>query len=308
MCNQPVNIKETIIILFPFDIKNVYRAHLYGDYENFKDNVKMFFTKKLVDTQGSKICKNIFKSSDISISSNQNKIISNWILIDIENEVLFIKQMKLKGDFQNCSRYNFLWICYNFKLFSLCEFLSMETVNHDSKESYFKYLKDKINMEMSIKKERVRASLMNQIRNLLFNIMLSIILKLSTLSVRILPVTQYFNIAIHIDNYLNGFLWAIKSIKENNRVSIKVTNFLLSVLMDMLFGIIFLNWLNTKVSLDSSASLFLLTTESVVESIKSLINWLRGDPAGLKLNWAFNKILATFFSFHIEIWWTFLGK
>lgn len=31
-----------------------------------------------------------------------------------------------------------------------------------------------------------------------------------------------------------------------------------------------------------------------------------GAPAGLKLNYSFNKMLGKFFLYHIQFWWTFL--
>ncbi|XP_047517294.1 phosphatidylinositol N-acetylglucosaminyltransferase subunit Q isoform X3 [Pieris napi] len=38
----------------------------------------------------------------------------------------------------------------------------------------------------------------------------------------------------------------------------------------------------------------------------SLLKWLMGAPAGLKLNNAFNKMLGKYFSYHVELWWLFL--
>ncbi|XP_052740060.1 phosphatidylinositol N-acetylglucosaminyltransferase subunit Q isoform X2 [Bicyclus anynana] len=38
----------------------------------------------------------------------------------------------------------------------------------------------------------------------------------------------------------------------------------------------------------------------------SLLKWLMGAPAGLKLNNAFNKMLGNYFLYHVELWWLFL--
>lgn len=122
----------------------------------------------------------------------------------------------------------------------------------------------------------------------------------------ILPITKYSNIALHINNYLGGFIWALRNGTIEGAVNAKVVNFFISTLLDMALGIVFLNWLTSKVSLDSFPRFFLLTAENVVNSLKELIHWLTGDPAGLKLNLAFNKLLATFYLFHIHIWWSFL--
>lgn len=43
-----------------------------------------------------------------------------------------------------------------------------------------------------------------------------------------------------------------------------------------------------------------------METLKDLINWLMGVPAGLKLNHALNNTMGKFFLYHIQLWWTFL--
>jgi len=43
-----------------------------------------------------------------------------------------------------------------------------------------------------------------------------------------------------------------------------------------------------------------------VETLKDLINWLMGVPAGLKLNHALNNTMGRFFLYHIQLWWAFL--
>nr|CAD7428884.1 unnamed protein product [Timema monikensis] len=44
----------------------------------------------------------------------------------------------------------------------------------------------------------------------------------------------------------------------------------------------------------------------VVTTLRDLVQWLMGIPAGLKLNYAFNNMLGRFFLYHINLWWTFL--
>lgn len=43
-----------------------------------------------------------------------------------------------------------------------------------------------------------------------------------------------------------------------------------------------------------------------MDFLTSLVDWLMGAPAGLKLNYSFNKMLGKFFLYHIHLWWTFL--
>lgn len=51
---------------------------------------------------------------------------------------------------------------------------------------------------------------------------------------------------------------------------------------------------------------FLIFFQKVVVTLKQLVNWLMGSPAGLKLNSCFNEVLGKFFLYHIHLWWTFL--
>jgi phosphatidylinositol glycan class Q protein len=46
----------------------------------------------------------------------------------------------------------------------------------------------------------------------------------------------------------------------------------------------------------------------VVRTLRELLQWVMGIPAGLKFNYAFNNMLGQFFLYHINLWWTFLGK
>ncbi|XP_061377401.1 phosphatidylinositol N-acetylglucosaminyltransferase subunit Q isoform X5 [Danaus plexippus] len=53
-------------------------------------------------------------------------------------------------------------------------------------------------------------------------------------------------------------------------------------------------------------TLILGMLEKLVNLMYSLLKWLMGAPAGLKLNNAFNKMLGKFFLYHVELWWLFL--
>ncbi|ULT95330.1 hypothetical protein L5515_011332 [Caenorhabditis briggsae] len=48
-------------------------------------------------------------------------------------------------------------------------------------------------------------------------------------------------------------------------------------------------------------------TSHVADNLNGTINWLRDNPAGLKLNTPVNETLAWFFSYHIYLWTTFIG-
>ncbi|XP_031765169.2 phosphatidylinositol N-acetylglucosaminyltransferase subunit Q isoform X2 [Galleria mellonella] len=46
--------------------------------------------------------------------------------------------------------------------------------------------------------------------------------------------------------------------------------------------------------------------EKLINLLYTLLKWLMGAPAGLKLNNAFNKMLGKYFSYHVQLWWHFL--
>lgn len=46
----------------------------------------------------------------------------------------------------------------------------------------------------------------------------------------------------------------------------------------------------------------------VAEGVHVLLEWLRGAPAGLKLNQPLTQALASFFSYHVHLWRLYLGR
>lgn len=299
--------QKTLIIFFPFQIECINTSYIYGDIQPFNDNVTLFFATQILHTDGGKTHENILGKITTRPSKDRNEVIKNWIFLEMKNNFLSLTKVKLHGDFKELNCYCFLWIKYNFKKFSQCEILSWESCTAYIDKSCFRFLKKKVHEKVKNNQKFKMVSSSHFFMSRFLKCFSTFILKLSC-SIQMLRITKYLNVALHIDKYLKSILWVTTSIDENQKLNIKIVNLLLSLLVDTIVGIFFLYWLNTKVSLDSSDNLFLLASECVVNSIKDLINWLKGDPGGLKLNWAFNNILATFFLFHIDIWWTFLGK
>ncbi|CAK1596160.1 unnamed protein product [Parnassius mnemosyne] len=110
----------------------------------------------------------------------------------------------------------------------------------------------------------------------------------------------------HACNYLNMLIWLILSIGRNRKVSMKQGNLILSILVDILIGYFFLELFLKDNDKKYLGHLLMGFLEKLVNSMYSLLKWLMGSPAGLKLNNAFNKMLGKYFSYHIELWWLFL--
>lgn len=132
------------------------------------------------------------------------------------------------------------------------------------------------------------------------------------------------------------------------QVAVKQGNLILAIVMDIILGYIALQWLSQdkrdisiglmgvlevikyenniyllfKVSISYIISMVLLHNsymtfllkyyfsllQKLINSLYSLLKWLMGAPVGLKLNNAFNKMLGKYFSYHVQLWWLFLGK
>ncbi len=82
---------------------------------------------------------------------------------------------------------------------------------------------------------------------------------------------------------------------------------LLSLLgFDLTLGLLCSSLL-TRLSLPlTSQSLLLRPMELVISRLRSLISWLMGAPAGLKLNSVLSGALGKFFLYHVHLWVTFL--
>jgi len=50
------------------------------------------------------------------------------------------------------------------------------------------------------------------------------------------------------------------------------------------------------------------TLGSVLVYLKRLLNWLHGEPAGLKLNTGLNSLLFRFFHYNMDLWKSYIGK
>jgi hypothetical protein len=108
----------------------------------------------------------------------------------------------------------------------------------------------------------------------------------------------------HFYNNLTGYKWFFTEIMREKRVSPKVGNFLLSKIFDLLLGIILLDLFMENE--DVIVNLIENVRETIIYGFRDLLIYLMGSPIGLKLNYAFNKSLGTFFFYHISLWRIFL--
>lgn len=107
---------------------------------------------------------------------------------------------------------------------------------------------------------------------------------------------------------LEDFAAVADSVRTNGRISLRCRNRMCSILLDCLLGACLawaVHWDNGFSEAVPWASLE--WTETVVQHLQALVQWLMGAPAGLKLNAALNNALGRFFLYHISLWKTYVG-
>ncbi|XP_070172718.1 phosphatidylinositol N-acetylglucosaminyltransferase subunit Q [Polyergus mexicanus] len=131
------------------------------------------------------------------------------------------------------------------------------------------------------------------------------VLWLSKITEKFLPILKYSSLGLHIYSWLENFKWMLITILHDKNFKLKTGNYALAIVIDIALGIFVLRLLQYYIE-DQPSQLLLNNAEKVVETLKDLINWLMGVPAGLKLNHALNNSMGKFFLYHIQLWWTFL--
>ncbi|KAL2736143.1 phosphatidylinositol N-acetylglucosaminyltransferase subunit Q [Vespula maculifrons] len=125
---------------------------------------------------------------------------------------------------------------------------------------------------------------------------------------KLLPILKYSSLGLHLNGWLENAKWILINIIQKKRITLKTGSYISATIIDILFGVIVLQLSLCYFNDISPSEVLLKNAEAskVVESLKNLIQWLMGAPAGLKLNYAFNNMLGKFFLYHIHLWWTFL--
>ncbi|XP_056467311.1 phosphatidylinositol N-acetylglucosaminyltransferase subunit Q [Gadus chalcogrammus] len=83
-------------------------------------------------------------------------------------------------------------------------------------------------------------------------------------------------------------------------------NVLVSVLLDVFLGLLFISWLYREQRLARLASALMPAADRVSKELEELLQWLMGAPAGLKMNRALDQVLGRFFLYHIHLWISYL--
>jgi len=147
-----------------------------------------------------------------------------------------------------------------------------------------------------------------QCASFVLSILLIVFSRAAYVTETLLPVLKYSAIGVQFNSAMKRILWVLQSANRDAKTNVKIGNLLFSMLLDVCLGWICLNLVLSLTSTEEFPDQFQWTADKCVMSLRNLLNWLRGSPAGFKLNIKFNSLLAQFYLFHTEIWWLFLSK
>jgi len=81
-----------------------------------------------------------------------------------------------------------------------------------------------------------------------------------------------------------------------------------AVSIDIVLGLLIVSWLFSNGYNMRATDFMMEKTDSVVEFLSALLDWLKGAPAGLKLNKHLAEYLSTFFLYHVYLWQIYLSS
>lgn len=98
------------------------------------------------------------------------------------------------------------------------------------------------------------------------------------------------------------------SIEQHGHITLSCKNRIFSIVVDCLLGSCLAVAVHRHHGLPTGVPWASLEwTETVVQHLQDLVEWLMGAPAGLKLNAPLNNALGRFFLYHISLWETYVG-
>ncbi|XP_075231560.1 phosphatidylinositol glycan anchor biosynthesis class Q isoform X2 [Lycorma delicatula] len=121
------------------------------------------------------------------------------------------------------------------------------------------------------------------------------------------PLLRFSTLGVHFHHLFKNICWVLSTVLVDKKLTLKTGNFIFALLADTIGGMIVLYYLVNAVSIQDVVNFICNTSEGVILSLRQLIEWLMGSPAGLKLNFPLNSVLGKFFIYHIDLWWSFLG-
>ncbi|KAF7993077.1 hypothetical protein HCN44_005858 [Aphidius gifuensis] len=290
---------KSLLVFIPDNLTIEKTGYIYGKviYDNKRDCKKFYI---IGTTNEKKITSNIigYYSND-KIELCCPKKINDWIQISNNNTSnnYFINNIIINNEKLSLKFDDNVIIIYN-----KIELINAEFLDKNLRGSDFLELKEIL--EKNIKNDKlIKKSLINNVNEklLIYSVLLFLypILFLSKITNKLLPVLKYSTLGMHVNGWLDNAKWMLSTILQEKKFNLKIKNHIIATLVDVSLGILALRLLLHSIGGTPPSKILLDNTES-------LVVWLMGAPAGLKLNLSFNKMLGKFFLYHIHLWWTFL--
>ncbi|CAG7833631.1 unnamed protein product [Allacma fusca] len=92
---------------------------------------------------------------------------------------------------------------------------------------------------------------------------------------------------------------------QNGTSKLRIWNIISLAILDVAIGFVVSLYLIS--AYPDLFALLITKVEYLLTVVLDLLQWLRGSPAGLKLNAALNSLLCRFFSYHLHLWRNYLG-
>lgn len=121
-------------------------------------------------------------------------------------------------------------------------------------------------------------------------------------------IFEYSTLFSHLKNYTYSILWVGKLFKEKKFINLKIGNYLMSTVVDILIGLLVYYIFHKWKSADEMFESLYFCTKAVIASINDLVKSLMGSPAGLKLNQPLSNLLGSLVLYYLDIWWSFLSR
>ncbi len=113
-------------------------------------------------------------------------------------------------------------------------------------------------------------------------------------------------LSYRFDQIYNMFVDRQESNEQVNTKSLADGNLIISLLVDIILGFLVIYVVFSNQHCFYISSWLIGQKYNIAEQLSSLLNWLMGAPAGLKLNIPLNQFLGNFYIYHVHLWTSYL--
>ncbi|PSN57164.1 hypothetical protein C0J52_01471 [Blattella germanica] len=302
---------ETLLIFVPCSLYEEEPGILYGIIQETKEKaIKAYYILGKTSTSDSSK-DTIYKKRALGYYCENNlpskhmlKHRRDWLILGLKNGEFVVYETPNTSDVKD-EHQQTVCIIYDHKKFVKSEFLLQSSeFKSITYEDHFKTLAYTLTTDDSDSSRISSFLLKNVVSQTFVSLLLLVVSSLLQFINFLYPVLKYSSLGLHLQVFLKNLSWVLNSCVGRRRLSVKVGNYIIATAVDVCAGMLLLYWI---IAMTSPPSQLLLDSgEVVVRSLRELLQWLMGIPAGLKLNYAFNNMLGRFFLYHINLWWTFL--